>query len=183
MKVSAAAYNFLRPGVAEWYLENVLYRTLRKADGMWMDGPGWDNGAWPCSGVCPTSQGKFNASNTPLNQSAIDQLQAAQTAVVTRGRKHILARGGFDMPCFSEESESLPSASDSAEECGSKLIAMATKSANHSWYSMVIAYGGIEGGNRYNVSTAAAYVAAFLLVRGQHWLFSIGESNSCNPKA
>ena len=66
--VSASAYNFLRSGVSDWYLQNVLYRTLEEADGMWMDGAGWDNGGWPCSGSCPTSPGNFNASNTPLNQ-------------------------------------------------------------------------------------------------------------------
>ena len=186
VKVSASAYNFLRPGVADWFLQNVLYRTLEKADGMWMDGPGWDNGGWPCSGVSPRSQGKFDASNTPLNQSEIDQMALAQAAVVTRGRQHILAHGGFDMNCFSEESRTLPSASDSAQECGSKVLSMAARAANHSWYNMVIAYGGIEGATRplgYSDSTAAASVAAFLLVRGQHWLFAIGEQSPCNPNA
>lgn len=60
---------------------------------------------------------------------------------------------------------------------------MSTRAANHSWYNMVVAYGSIEGGASYNDTTAQASVAAFLLVRGQHWLFSIGEKNSCNPLA
>ena len=60
---------------------------------------------------------------------------------------------------------------------------MATKAAGHSWYDMVVAYGSIEGGASYNDTTAQASVAAFLLVRGQHWLFSITEQNQCNPLA
>jgi len=154
---------------------------------MWMDGPGWDNGGWPCDGSCPGAPGGFNASNTPLrNASEIAALAAATTDAVTRGRAHILAAGGFDMNCFSEELSSLPRAGDSAAACGAKVLAMAAKAANHSWYDMVIAYGGIEGTARshaYNDSTAAGTVAAFLLVRGQHWLFAIGQANACNPKA
>lgn len=119
--VTASAYNFLKPGVAEWYLENVLYRTLKVGDGMWMDGPGWDNGAWPCSGVCNTSRGHFNGSNTPLNQSEIDQTLAAQAAVVSTGRAHILANGGFDMGCLQPEVSSMPHAEDSPASCASKV--------------------------------------------------------------
>ena len=120
------------------------------------------------------------------SQSEIEQLAAAQMDVVTRGRRHILAQGGFDMNCFSEENAALPKAGDGAQECGSKVLAMAAKAANHSWYSMVIAYGGIEGTARshaYNDSTAKASVAAFLLVRGPHWLFAIGQHIACNPNA
>merc|ERR1719345_431254 len=48
---------------------------------------------------------------------------------------------------------------------------------------MVVAYGGDEGGaSGYNDSTAAGAVAAFMIVRGQHWLFSMGESRPCNPR-
>jgi hypothetical protein len=133
--------------------------------------------------VCPTSQGKFDASNTPQNQSEINQTAALQTAIVAKGRSHILANGGFDMNCLQPVVRSMPHATDSPAECAAKVTSTAARAANHSWYDMVVAYGSIEGGASYNDSTAAASVAAFLLVRGQHWLFSIGESNQCNPKA
>jgi hypothetical protein len=54
---------------------------------------------------------------------------------------------------------------------------MAAWAANHSNYNTVVAYGSYEGGmNGYNDTTAAGAVAAFLIIRGQHWLFSIGVS-------
>ena len=49
---------------------------------------------------------------------------------------------------------------------------------------MVVAFGGDEGGQGgYNDTTAAGAVAAFMLVRGQHWLFSIGPNGGSGGKS
>ena len=37
--IRAGAYDFLQPAVREWFLENVLYRTLKVADGMQVQRP------------------------------------------------------------------------------------------------------------------------------------------------
>ena len=177
-QIRAAAYNWLHPGVGEWYLEKVLYRTLRHADGMWLDGNGYDNGAWMCSGICCG----FGPTNSPHNQSEIDRFCTAQTAIATRGRQHIIRSGGYDFNCFTYKVHSMPLPDDDVATCSSKVLAMSTWAANHSNYHAVVAYGDNEGGPRgYNDSTAAGAVAAFLLTRGEHWLFGIGVSNPCNP--
>jgi hypothetical protein len=178
-EIRAAAYNWNNPHVGEWYLQNVLYPSLVHCDGIWLDGNGFDNGAWMCSGFCCG----FGASNSPLNQSMIDSFKAAQLAITTRGRAHIIANGGFDFNCFQYKVREMPQATDSPAACADKVLAMARWAANHSHYDMVVAYGSNEGGqNGYNDTTAAGAVAAFLIVRGQHWLFSIGESQPCNPR-
>ena len=113
----------------------------------------------------------------------IDGFKAAQLAITTRGRAHIIANGGFDFNCFQYKIREMPLASDTPEVCSSKVVAMSAWASNHSNYDMVVAYGGDEGGQGgYNDSTAAGAVAAFMIVRGQHWLFSMGESSPCNPR-
>lgn len=108
---------------------------------------------------------------------------AAQLAITTRGRSHIIANGGFDFNCFSYKIKEMPWATDSVATCSEKVMSMAAWAANHSNYDMIVAYGGDEGGqNGYNDTTAAGAVAAFMIVRGQHWLFSIGETMPCNPQ-
>ena len=95
----------------------------------------------------------------------------------------IVRTGGYDFNCFSYKIDEMPLATDSADECGRKVLSMASWAADHSNYDMVVAFGGDEGGQGgYNDTTAAGAVAAFMLVRGQHWLFSIGQSRSCNPR-
>ena len=91
-EIRAASYNWHDPRVGEWYLANVLYSSLAHCDGIWLDGNGFDNGAWMCSGFCCG----FNASNSPQNQTAIDAFKAAQTAIATRGRTHVIANGKRD---------------------------------------------------------------------------------------
>jgi hypothetical protein len=178
-EIRAAAYNWNNPAVGDWYLENVLYPSLVHCDGIWLDGNGFDNGAWMCSGFCCG----FGAHNSPQNQTMIDGFKTAQLAVTTRGREHIIANGGFDFNCFQYKIRDMPLASDAASVCGNKVLAMSAWASNHSNYDMVVAYGGNEGGQGgYNDSTAEGAVAAFMIVRGQHWLFSIGESKPCNPR-
>jgi hypothetical protein len=62
-EIRAAAYNWNHPGVGDWYLEHVLYPSLLHCDGIWLDGNGFDNGAWMCSGFCC---GAKNASLAPF---------------------------------------------------------------------------------------------------------------------
>jgi hypothetical protein len=177
-EIRAAAYNFLNPAVGDWYLSNVLYRSLLHADGMWLDGNGYDNGAWMCSGICCG----FGPENSPHNQSEIDAFCKAQTDIATRGRRHIIAQAGYDFNCFSYRVDSLPRADDDVTTCSAKLMATAAWASDHSNYNTVVAYGGDTGGAQgYNSSTAAGAVAAFLIMRGEHWLFSIGVDKPCNP--
>ena len=51
-------------------------------------------------------------------------------------------------------------------------------------YNFVVAYGSRTGGrDGYNDTTVAGTVAAFLLMRGQHWLFSIGPNGGSGGKS
>ena len=107
----------------------------------------------------------------------------AQTAITTRGRKTLLARGGYDFNCYTFLNERLPHFGDDITTCSSKLLNTASWATNHSNYDAVVAYGYEEGGAAgYNDSTIAGTVAAFLIMRGQHWLFSIGVHRPCNPE-
>jgi hypothetical protein len=48
----------------------------------------------------------------------------------------------------------------------------------------VVAYGSRTGGrDSYNDTTVGGTVAAFLLMRGQHWLFSIGPNGGSGGKS
>jgi hypothetical protein len=77
----------------------------------------------------------------------------------------------------------MPTAEDDPATCGRKVMSTAEWAANHSNYDTVVAYGYDTGGQSgYNDTTAAGAVAAFLIIRGQHWLFSIGVHDPCNPR-
>jgi len=170
-QIKAAAYNWLNPAVGDWYINNVLLRSLEHADGIWLDGNGYDNGAWMCSGICCG----FGAQNSPLNQMQIDSFCAAEADVATRGRQQLIARGGFDgLNCMTFMVESLPQARDDPDICASKLLSTAAWASNHSNYHAVVAYGYDTGAGGYNDTTAAGAVAAFHIMRGQHWFFGIG---------
>ena len=38
--IRAAAYNFAKPEVREWFVQNIIAPTLKVADGAWLDGNG-----------------------------------------------------------------------------------------------------------------------------------------------
>lgn len=79
---------------------------------------------------------------------------------------------------------SLPTQADSPAECASKLKQWAEFGANHSNYNFVVAYGSRTGGrDGYNDTNVEATVAAFMLMRGQHWLFSIGPNGGSGGKS
>ena len=75
-------------------------------NGIWLDGNGYDNGAWMCSGICCG----FGANNSPHNQQEIDEFCTAQVDIATRGRQHIIANGGFDFNCYTYMVQELPRA-------------------------------------------------------------------------
>lgn len=125
----------------------------------------------------------FGATNSPLTQPEIDQFCTLETAVATRAREQLIAHGGWDCAnCFKFMVESLPLASDTPTQCAQKLVETAAWARNHSNYHAVVAYGYNTGAGGYNDSTADGAVAAFLLMRGQHWFFGIGVNAPCNPK-
>eukprot|EP00658_Telonema_sp_P-2_P041866 TRINITY_DN29992_c0_g1_i2.p1 TRINITY_DN29992_c0_g1~~TRINITY_DN29992_c0_g1_i2.p1 ORF type:complete len:438 (-),score=93.92 TRINITY_DN29992_c0_g1_i2:314-1627(-) len=176
-QIRAAAYNWSNPSLAKWYIDSVIAPTLVHADGIWLDGIGPDNGAYMCSGVCCG----YGASNSPLVQTEIDAHCDAQFEATTAVQKFVISRQGWEaQACFDYLSGTeLPNADDDAASCGGKLEKWSAFGADHSNYNFVVAYGCRTGGRQsYNDTTVEATVAAFLLIRGQHWLFSIGPSDS-----
>lgn len=178
-KIQAASYNWANADAGKWYIDNVILRSLDAADGVWLDGNGYDNGAWMCAGT----SGGFDGTNSPQSSQEIVAWLAAEAAVASAARQQLIAKGGFDgLGCMDFRVESLPQARDDPATCGQKLMATAAWGANHSNYNAVVAYGYDTGAGGYNDSTAAAAVAAFMIMRGQHWFFGISEHNPCNPK-
>eukprot|EP00656_Telonema_subtile_P029299 TRINITY_DN32447_c0_g1_i3.p1 TRINITY_DN32447_c0_g1~~TRINITY_DN32447_c0_g1_i3.p1 ORF type:complete len:341 (+),score=81.41 TRINITY_DN32447_c0_g1_i3:141-1163(+) len=180
--IRAAAYNWSNPALADWFLKEVVAPAMIHADGIWLDGIGPDNGAYMCSGVCCG----YGAHNSPLLQPEIDAHCDAQAAATTQVQQWLIGMGGWEaQKCFDYvEVNKLPTAADSPGQRADKLQAMAAWGANHSNYHHVVAYGGRTGGQSgYNDTNIAGTVAAFLLMRGQHWLFSIGPNGGSVPQS
>eukprot|EP01063_Lacrimia_lanifica_P007479 TRINITY_DN14786_c0_g1_i1.p1 TRINITY_DN14786_c0_g1~~TRINITY_DN14786_c0_g1_i1.p1 ORF type:complete len:431 (+),score=45.98 TRINITY_DN14786_c0_g1_i1:105-1397(+) len=179
-EIRAAAYNWSNPAMPEWYLNAVVKPAMVHADGIWLDGIGPDNGAWMCS----AAWGPYGPDNSPLNQKEIDAHCAGQTAAATAAQQWLIANGGWEaMQCFDFLGpDVLPTADDDPAQCAAKLEKMAAFGADHKNYNHVVSYGSRTGGRAgYNDTTAAGTVAAFLLVRGQHWLFSIAPTGGRVP--
>jgi hypothetical protein len=178
--IRAAAYNWSNPDLGDWFLNEVVKPAMVHGDGIWLDGIGPDNGAYMCSGTCCG----YGASNSPLVQPEIDAHCDGQAAATTKAQAWLIANGGWEaQKCFDYLTKGLPTAADSPAECAAHLQARATWGANHSNYNHVVAYGTRTGGRvGYNDDTVAGTVAAFLLMRGQHWLFSIGPNGGHIPK-
>ena len=138
-----------------------------------------------CSGVCCG----FGAHNSPLVQSEIDAHCKAQADATTAVQKYLISHGGWEaQKCFNYMSgcgsHGLPCAHDSPTTCAQKLQKFAKWGANHSNYNFVVAYGSRTGGQSgYDDSTVAGTVAAFMLMRGQHWLFSIGATGGSGAES
>eukprot|EP00931_Biecheleriopsis_adriatica_P080490 TRINITY_DN53833_c0_g1_i1.p1 TRINITY_DN53833_c0_g1~~TRINITY_DN53833_c0_g1_i1.p1 ORF type:complete len:438 (-),score=58.72 TRINITY_DN53833_c0_g1_i1:111-1424(-) len=180
--ISAAAYNWTHPNLASWFVEKVVAPSLVHADGIWLDGIGPDNGAWMCSGVCCG----YDKDNSPLVQSEIDAHCQAQAAATTQAQQYLIQNGGWEaMRCFDYKSGAeLPNAKDSPAACAQKLEKWAAFGANHSNYNFIVAYGDRTAGrDGYDDSTVGSTVAAFMLIRGQHWLFSIGPNGGSLGKS
>lgn len=192
-EIRAAAYNWSNPTMASWFLDDVVKPAMIHGDGIWLDGIGPDNGAYMCSGVCCG----YGADNSPVTQGEIDSHCSAQAAATTQVQRWLIANGGWEaQACFNYAAPgghhvvhetgvtdmggrfNLPSASDSPTSCASKLQETAVAAADHTNYNFVVAYGSRTGGRAgYNDTTVAGTVAAFLLMRGQHWLLSIGPTS------
>ena len=173
--ISAAAYNWTNPTLAPWFIEKVVAPSLVHGDGIWLDGIGPDNGAYMCSGACCG----YGAHNSPLNQDEITAHCEAQAAATTQAQTYLREHGGWEaQACFDYKGGAeLPHAGDSPASCAMKMEKWAAFGANHSNYNFVVAYGDRTGGRQsYNDSNVADTVAAFLIIRGQHWLFSIGPN-------
>ena len=180
--ISAAAYNWSNPTLAPWFIKEVIAPSLVHADGIWLDGIGPDNGAYMCSGVCCG----YGAENSPLVQSEIDAHCKAQTEATTQVQKYLIANGGWEaQKCFDYKSGSkLPNSKDTPAQCASKLQHWSDFGANHSNYNFVVAYGSRTGGrDGWDDSNAEGTVAAFMLMRGQHWLFSIAPNGGGGGKS
>jgi len=180
--ISSAAYNWTNPTLASWFIKDVVAPSLVHADGIWLDGIGPDNGAYMCSGVCCG----YGAHNSPLSQSEIDAHCEAQAAATTQAQQHLIQNGGWEaMKCFDyKNGGELPNARDSPKSCAQKLEKWAAFGANHSNYNFVVAYGSRTGGrDGYDDSNVGGTVAAFMLIRGQHWLFSIGPNGGSGGKS
>jgi len=174
-EIRAAAYNWSNPALAGWFLEEVVKPAMVHADGIWLDGIGPDNGAYMCSGACCN----YGNDNSPLLTAEIDAHCAGQAAATTEVQRWLIANGGWEaMKCFNFlSSKDLPTASDSVSDRIKKLTHYSSWATDHSNYNFVVAYGDRTGGrDGYNDTTVGGTVAAFLLMRGQHWLFSIAPT-------
>lgn len=90
-------------------------------------------------------------------------------------QKYLIANGGWEaQKCYTYKSSGLPTANDSPQQCVAHLKATAAWAADHRHYAAVAAYttrtGGMVG---YDDASADGAVAAFLLMRGQHWVLGI----------
>lgn len=132
--ISAAAYNWSNPALADWFLEDVVKPTLVHADGIWLDGIGPDNGAYMCGGVCCG----YGATNSPLDQAEIDSHCKGQTDATTKVQKYLIANGGWEaQKCFDYKGgHELVTQADSPAACASKLQHWAEFGADHSKYNV-----------------------------------------------
>ena len=170
-EIRAAAYDFKKPEVREWYVQNIIAPTLKVADGAWLDGNGPDNGAWMCSGICCG----FNASNSPQNRSQIDDWCEGEKATAIAAHKLIIEGGGYEYNCMTFIEHDLPGAGQGAKNCSMNLRGLANKATDPKIF-MPVVYGGRTGSSGFNASTLGGAVAAFLLAREQHWLFHMPAS-------
>ena len=72
----------------------------------------------------------------------------------------------------------LPSKKDAPQTCARKIQQYAAWAANHSNYNQVIAYGDRTASSDYTPLELPGYIAAFLLMRGEHWLLSLAPTKS-----
>ena len=198
--IRAAAYNWSNPLLADWFLDNVIKTAMVHGDGVWLDGIGPDNGAYLCAGLCCG----YDASNSPLLQSEIESHCDGMTAATTQAQKWLIANGGWEaMKCSdfmsvetgpnvklsavaqtspNQDYPALPNVNNTPSECAARLVNCSNWGSDHSNYNYAVAYGGRTGGRTdYDDESAAGTVAAFLLMRGQHWLFSIGPNGGAKP--
>ena len=87
--IRAAAYNFAKPEVRDWFVKTIIAPTLKVADGAWLDGNGPDNGAYMCAGICCG----FNASNSPHSQSQVDDFCAGELETAIASHKYLIENG------------------------------------------------------------------------------------------
>ena len=173
--IRSAAYNWANPDVVPWFIDALIKPAIEGtdayADGMWLDGIGPDNGAYMCSGVCCG----YGPENSPHNAAEIAQQCTGMYAAGTAVEKYLTEHQGIEVQkCFEyKKGADLPNAKDSAAQCADKLQKWAAVGADHSQYNAIVAYGSRTGGtDGYNDSSAEATVAAFMLMRGQHWFLS-----------
>ena len=179
-EIRSAAYNFADPVVRDWYQTNIIEPALEHADGIWLDGNGPDNGAYMCSGICCG----FGADNSPHNQSEIDSYCDGEAEVARVAHEYLAQHEAYEiMSCTTYlEGNQVPTAADSADKCAEKLKNMAALGATHSKYNMAVAYGdrtsSINGA--YDDDSAAGAVAAFMIMRGPHWLMAMAPTKVMN---
>jgi hypothetical protein len=166
--VRAAAYNWIRnvdvaadpqplpdPAVLSWYLTHVINRTLRVADGAWIDGDGPDNGAWMCSGGTGPrhkTEGNCPATGCALTWAENTAFQYAERLVVHASHEWLLARGGYDYRCLRFVND-VPTAADSPSSCSAKLHALAFQPNATSANGTVSSFLKLQNVNCHNTSS------------------------------
>ncbi len=170
--IRAAAYNFAKPLVRDWFVKNIIAPTLTVADGAWLDGNGPDNGAYMCAGICCG----FNSSNSPHStQTQVDDFCAGELETAIASHKYLIENGGYEYNCMTFLEHNLPGAGQGVANCSANLKSLARQQNN-----MTVVYGGRTGPSGYNDSTISGAVAAFLLARQKHWLFHMPRTLSAN---
>jgi len=176
-EIRAAAYDWSQQRVQDWYLENIIKPVLKVADGAWIDGDGPDNGAWMCSGNYDYEH--LPAPYPALNETEIAAFCEGETNVTRAAQRWLIENGGYDYNCFSFISGDnyLPTVSDTAEVCATKLQKLDHRPAS---YGSTVLYGDRTNGQSYDDNTAAQAVAVFLLTRDEYWYFGYLGENQLN---
>eukprot|EP00051_Salpingoeca_urceolata_P035054 m.27944 g.27944 ORF g.27944 m.27944 type:complete len:401 (-) comp8677_c0_seq1:65-1267(-) len=178
--IRAAAYDWSKPEVRDWYLQNIIKPTMVHGDGAWIDGDGPDNGCFECSGNY-----RFNNVKAPYpanNASEVAAFCDGEAAVVTAAQKWLIENGGFDYNCFDFVESGLPAVGDTPEECAHKVRSNDFRHAHQSSAAVVL-YGSRTRESGYTDDTTAQAVATFMLVRGPHWFFGAPVENTLNATA
>ena len=181
-----AEYDWTKPEVRAWWQDNIIKRTLRVADGAWIDGDGPDIDGWECAGTF--ARAALKPPYPALNMSQTALFCEGKKIAVTQALRMLIANKGFAYNCIKfvgpdcwpvSNSSLLPNSSDTQLQCSAKIEAIA---AINSTTRSIGLFGGRAGvrwptGGAYNASTAAHAVAVFMLTRGPHWWFILPDSN------
>jgi len=170
--IVASSYNFADAATRAWFVDNIIAPSLAKADGVWLDGDGPDNGAWMCSGQCCEVPAPYPATS----DAEVAAYCAGEQLLGAEVHAYLAAHGGFDYNCFTfiQKAADLPNATDGGAACGAKLERLAASAHN----ATVVYTDRTGSGKAYTAATAGAAAAAFLLARGPLWWFGVTSDAS-----
>ena len=110
---------------------------------------------------------------------ASTQVEVARTA-----HEYMAQHGAYEIMSCTHYlgASSVPTAKDDAAQCADKMRKMAAWGADHANYNMAVAYGDrtSKTAGSYDDESAEAAVAAFMIMRGAHWLMAVEPLKTLN---